>query len=102
MRSGYELVRTIGSIGVVDGAVGRAAVVALAVLPLLAAGALLAASLRHPRVVATLAAMAGIVSGTAGAVVLRAPVAAEAGASVAVAAGVLTVGAAAVAWRVGR
>lgn len=96
VRSGYELVRTAASAGVVSGFVGRAAVVALAVLPLLAAGASAAASLRRGWVVATLTGMAGIVVLLAGAVVWRAPLASsEIGAPVSVAAGLLAVGAAA-------
>ena len=93
VRSGYELVRTAGSIGVLEGAIGRMAVVALALLPLLAAGAFAAASLRRHRVVATLAVMAGIVTTGAGVAVHLAPISVEAGATVAVAVGLVAVAA---------
>lgn len=96
VRSGYELVRTAASAGVVSGFVGRTAVVALAVLPLLAAGASVAASLRRRWAVATLTGMAGIVAFVAGAVVWRAPLAStDVGAPASVAVGLVAVGAAA-------
>ena len=87
VRSGYELVRTAGSVGVLEGAIGRVAVVALALLPLLAAGAFGAASLRRHRAVATLAVMAGIVTTAAGVAVHLAPISVEPGATVAAALG---------------
>jgi hypothetical protein len=91
VRSGYELVRTAGSAGLASGPGGRALVVVTALLPVLAAGALLAASLRRPRAVATLAAMAGLGSGVVGVVALVAPVEAEVGAGLAVVAGAVAV-----------
>lgn len=103
VRSGYELVRTAASAGVLEGTVGRTAIVALAALPLLAAGAFAAASLRRPVVVATLAVMAGLVAGGVGLAVRLAPVTAEAGTSVAMAAGLCCLGTAgALAARGGR
>ena len=96
VRSGYELARTVDAVGLA-GAAGRTAVIALALLPLAAAGALVGASLRRPRAVATLAAMAGTITTLAGAVVLRSPLTAEPGAPLAVAIGVVAVVTAAVA-----
>ena len=94
-RSGYELVRTAQSAGVLEGAVGRTAIVALALLPLLAAASLAAASLRRPLVVATLTFVAGCTSVGVGAAVLRAPsLEPLAGAAAAVVAGLGAVAAA--------
>ena len=87
VRSGYALIRTAESAGFLDGAVGRAALVALAVLPLLAAGAFAAASLRRRVAVATLALMAGLIVTAAGAAVVLAPLHAEPGAALAIVAG---------------
>lgn len=99
VRSGYDLVRTAGSAGLLEGRVGRLAVVAIALLPLLAAGAVVAASLRGRRSVATLAVMVGLVSGGAGAMVVQAPVRAEVGATWAIVVGAVCVLAgAACAW----
>ena len=95
VRSGYELVRTVSSLGLVSGFAGRVALVALAVLPLLAAGASVAASLRRGLVVATLTGMAGIVALGAGAVVWAATgggSSPEVGPPAAVVAGVVALG----------
>lgn len=93
VRSGYELVRTAESAGVLQGATGRVAIVSLAILPLLAAGAFWAASLRRTNAVATLAVMAGLVVAGSGITVLRSPVTTLVGGPVAIAAGVLCIGA---------
>ena len=101
-RSGYVLVRTAQSAGILEGVAGATAVVALAFLPLLAAAAFAAASLHRPVAVATLAVMAGGVVGGAGIAILTAPVVPLVGAGAAVVAGAVAVGlgaAAAVAMR---
>lgn len=94
VRSGYELVRTASSAGLIDGPGGRAAVYALAALPVLAAGALLAAVLRATMVTATCAVVAGLVVAVAGAAAWRSPVEMEAGAWMATTIGALATAAA--------
>lgn len=92
LRSGYELVRTAQSAGFLPGPIGRVAIVALAVLPLLAAAAFTAASLRRRVAVATLAAMAGVIVAAAGLAARRAPIGAEPGTGVAVVVGCAAIG----------
>ena len=100
VRSGYERVRTAESAGVLPGATGRIAIVALAILPLLAAGGLAAASLRRPKAVATLAVMAGLVVAVSGITVLRSPVTALVGGPAAIVVGLLCIGSGVAAVRI--
>lgn len=90
VRSGYELVQTARSAGFIDGADGRAALLALAALPVIAAGALLAAVLRATMVTATCAVAAGVIAAAAGTVAWRSPVEMEAGAWIAMTIGVVS------------
>jgi hypothetical protein len=93
VRSGYELVRTAESAGVLQGTIGRVALVALALLPLLAAAAFAAASLRWTNAVATLAVMAGFVVAGSGIAMLRSPVTALIGGPLSIVVGILGIGA---------
>jgi hypothetical protein len=89
VRSGYELVRTASAAGLIDATPGRAALYALAALPVLAAGALLAAVLRATMVTATCTVVAGLIVAAAGAAAWRSPVEMEAGAWMATTIGAL-------------
>lgn len=78
-RSGYQLVRAADAAGLADAPLARALVVAVALLPVLAAGAWIAGSLHRRGALATLGAAAGLVAGSSVAVVLKAPVGVEVG-----------------------
>lgn len=73
-RSGYQLVQAADAAGLADRPMARALVVAVALLPVMAAGTWIAGSLHRRRVLATLGAAAGAVAGSSIAVVLSAPV----------------------------
>jgi hypothetical protein len=92
VRSGYELVRTAASAGVLTGSVGRLATVALAVLPLVAAGALASFAFRSSAALVACTALAGAVAAAVGLAVVRARVESEVGAWVAMTAGALAIG----------
>jgi hypothetical protein len=64
----------VDAAGLADAPAAHALVVAVALLPLLAAGAWVAGSLHRRGLLATLGAAAGVVAGSSVAVVLRAPV----------------------------
>jgi hypothetical protein len=73
-RNGYALARAVDRAGLATGGWGRALVVALLLVPALAAAALVAWSLRRTGLVVTLVLAASAAVGSGGVVVLRAPV----------------------------
>jgi len=97
-RSAFALARTADELGVVRGPLARALFVGLAFLPAAAAAAWIAAVMRWRRVVASLGAVAGLLTFVGVAAVWRAPVDLGAGVALAAAAGVMAlVGAALIA-----
>ena len=89
-RSGYRLARVLDTLGFADTVPRRALVVAVALLPLLAALTWVAGALHRPLAVATLGAATALVAGIGGVVVLVSPVGVGLGPAVAVAAGATT------------
>jgi hypothetical protein len=87
-RSAFALARTADELGVVRGPLARGLFVGLAFLPAAAAAAWIAAVLRWRRVVATLGAVAGLLTFVGVAAVWRAPVDLGGGVMLAAAAGV--------------
>lgn len=90
VRSGYAMARVLDTLGFADEGVARIAVIAVAVLPALAALTWIAGSLHRPRIVATLGAATAVVAGIGGVVVLRSPVGVGIGPVAGVAAGAMT------------
>lgn len=78
-RNAFSLMRALDSAGLVAGGAARGLVVAVALLPVVAAGCWVAASLHRRRLLATLGGAAGAVALIGGVVVLRAPVGAGVG-----------------------
>ena len=79
VRSGYEVVRVARSSGAVPALLGVLAVAGMALLPVLAGGAVAGGALRRARLVGILAVMAGSTSTLAALAVHLAPLGAEAG-----------------------
>ena len=94
-RSGFALARALDTVGFADTAPRRALVVAVALLPVLAASTWLAGALRRPRWVATLGAATASIAGIGGLVVLWSGIDAGIGARLGVALGLTTLAGAA-------
>lgn len=91
-RNAFQLMRAVDSAGLAEGPGARTLIVATALLPALAAAAWVAASLRRPRLLATLGSGTGAIAMAGGVVVMRSPVEAGVGVYLALVAAALTMG----------
>lgn len=95
-RTGWALAGTVHRLDLAHTAGLRAALIAFLFVPVLAAGAWVAAFSARPALVCTLGALSGLVAGTAWALVRASPLEAEVGAHLAATSGGVALAAAAV------